>query len=119
MIGMHNYKELTPEKLEYIVVAGTDEITDGERLFFQIDDYDIVLLQIAGEYYAVGDVCTHDDGPLGDGEVEDCAIICPRHGARFDIHTGKVLSLPAYEDIPVFPVRVQDGQIEIGLPLED
>jgi len=115
---MSNYKELAPEKLEYVAVAEVGEIADGERLFFQIDDFDIVLLQIAGEYYAVGDVCSHDNGPLGDGEVEDCAIICPRHGARFDIRTGKVITLPAYEGIPVYPVRVQAGQIEIGLPLE-
>jgi 3-phenylpropionate/trans-cinnamate dioxygenase ferredoxin subunit len=114
---MHNYKELAPDKIEYVAVAEPSEISDGERLFFQIDDFDIVLLQIAGEYYAVGNICTHDNGPLGDGQVEACAIACPRHGARFDIRTGKVLALPAYEDIPVFPVRVQDGQIEIGLPL--
>ena len=70
-----------------------------------------------GEFYAIADLCSHDDGPLGDGDLEDHEIICPRHGARFDVRTGKVLSLPAVEDISAYPVRCIDGKIEVGVPI--
>ena len=60
----------------------------------------------------------HHDGPLGDGDLEGMEIICPRHGARFDVQTGKVVALPAVVDIPAYPVRIKDGQVEIGVPLE-
>ncbi|MEJ2263259.1 MAG: non-heme iron oxygenase ferredoxin subunit [Anaerolineales bacterium] len=115
---MYNYKELNPEKCEFIAIGPTDELTNGERLFVEIDEEPIVVFNIAGQYYAVGDVCSHDDGPVGDGELEGFEVICPRHGARFDVRSGKVLSLPAIVDIPAYPVRVVDGQLEIGLPLD-
>ena len=115
---MYNYKELNPEKCEFIAIGSADELENGERLFVEIDEEPIVVFNIAGQYYAVGDVCSHDDGPVGDGELEGFEVICPRHGARFDVRSGKVLSLPAIVDIPVYPVRVVDGQLEIGLPLD-
>ena len=103
--------------LEYVAVAGTDELPRGERLFLEIDGKQIVLFNVGGDYFAIGDVCTHDDGPLGDGELDGHTIICPRHGARFDVRTGKALTLPAVTPTPSFPVRIQDGNIEIGLPI--
>jgi len=83
-----------------------------------IDGLQIVVFNVAGSYYAIGDVCSHDNGPLGDGELDGLEVICPRHGARFDIRTGEVRSLPAIVDIPAYPVRVVDGQLEVGVPLE-
>ena len=82
----------------------------------EIDDLPIVVFRIGGELFAIADICSHDDGPLGDGDLEGYEIVCPRHGARFDIRTGKALALPAIVDISAYPVRVIDGQIEIGLP---
>jgi len=102
-------------ELSFISVCPEEELPPGERLFMEIDNNSIVLFNLAGDYYAIADVCTHDDGPLGEGEVEDHQIICPRHGARFDITTGEVLALPAIQDVPVYPVRVVDGMIEIGI----
>ena len=90
----------------------------GSRLFVEIDDRPIVVFNIAGQLFAIGDVCSHDDGPLGVGDLEGKEIICPRHGARFDVQTGKVVALPAVVDIPAYPVRIKDGQVEIGVPLE-
>ncbi len=113
---MYNYKQLEQQKLEYIPVGSVDELADGERLFIEIDQQPIVILNVDGEYYAIADVCSHDDGPVGEGTLEGYEIICPRHGAHFDIRTGKVLALPAFVEIPAYPVRVVDGQIEIGLP---
>lgn len=115
---MYNYHKLDPNLCEFIPIATRDEIRQGERLFVEIDGSPIVVFNIAGTYYAIADICSHDDGPLGEGELDGYEVTCPRHGAEFDVCTGKVLSLPAVVDIPAYPVRVNDGEIEIGLPLE-
>ncbi len=112
------YAPIDPETCEFISVAGQDELPNGERLFLEIDDLYLVLFNIAGDYYAIADLCSHDDGPLGDGDLDGHQVACPRHGARFDVRTGKALTLPAVERIPAFPIRVVDGQIELGLPKE-
>jgi 3-phenylpropionate/trans-cinnamate dioxygenase ferredoxin component len=113
---MYNNRIVDQQKLEFIPVGTVDELKEGERLFIEIDGTPIVILYIGGEYYAIGDVCSHDDGPVGEGNVEGFEIICPRHGARFDIRSGKVLALPAFVDIPAYPVRISGDQIEIGIP---
>lgn len=114
---MYNYSLLDPAQCEFVAVAGVDEVPDGKRLFISIDTHSIVVFNIAGGYFAIGDICSHDGGPLGDGDIEGFDIICPRHGARFDVRSGKVLSMPAFVDIPAYPVRIVDGQIEIGVPI--
>ena len=114
---MFNYLKLSSEKIEFIPVAGVQDLPTGERLFVEIDGKPIVVFNLAGGFFAIADVCSHDDGPVGDGELEGDEVICPRHGARFDIRTGKALALPAVVDIPAYPVRVKDGQIELGIPL--
>ena len=116
---MYNYKELKPDAVEFVAIADIVDVPPGERLFIEVDQKSIVLFNIAGQYYAIADVCSHDDGPLGDGDLEGLEVICPRHGARFDIRTGKVLALPAVEDIPAYPVQVVNGEIQIGVPVED
>jgi 3-phenylpropionate/trans-cinnamate dioxygenase ferredoxin subunit len=116
---VYNYREISPDTVEYVIVAGEGELGIGDRLFVEIDEHRIVIFNIAGQYFAIGDVCSHDDGPLGDGELEGHQIVCPRHGARFDVRSGKVASLPAFVDIPAYPVRFVDGQLEVGVPLLD
>ena len=113
---MYNYKVRDLEKLEFIAVGTVEELKEGDRLVVEIDGMPIVILNLSGEYYAIADVCSHDDGPVGEGAIEGYEIICPRHGARFDLRTGKVIALPAFVDIPAFPVRIVDNHIEIGLP---
>jgi 3-phenylpropionate/trans-cinnamate dioxygenase ferredoxin component len=100
---------------EYIQVVEADEVGLGERIVVEVDDVPIAIFNVDGKYYAIGDVCTHDNGPLADGELDGFQIICPRHGARFDLRDGKALTLPAVADTPWYPVRVLDGWIEIGL----
>ena len=100
---------------QFYPVVPVEELPKGERIFIEINENPIVIFHIQDEFFAMADVCTHDDGPLGDGMLEDYQIICPRHGARFDVRTGKALTLPAVLDAPVYPVRVLDGQVEIGV----
>ena len=104
-------------QFEFYPVVSADELPNGERLFLEIDGLPMVVFNIAGRFFAIGDVCTHDDGPLGEGELEDYQIVCPRHGARFDVRNGKAMSLPAVVDTPSYPVRVVDGQVEVGVPI--
>ena len=105
------------ERLTFVAVATIDELGDGERLLFEVDEFSVALFKIDGGYYAIADVCSHDNGPVGEGEIDGHEIVCPRHGARFDLRNGKALTLPAVEDISAYPVRVEGDQILVGLPL--
>jgi 3-phenylpropionate/trans-cinnamate dioxygenase ferredoxin subunit len=115
---MYNYTKLPQEGCEYIQIAPASEVHPGERMFVEIDERLIVIFNIAGQFFAIADVCSHDDGPVGEGRLDEYEISCPRHGAEFDVRSGKVLSLPAIVDIPAYPVRVVDGELEIGLPVD-
>ncbi len=101
--------------LTYYQVCSEDDLPDGDRLFIEMDEDPVVIFHHHGEYFAIADLCTHDNGPLGEGELEDHQVVCPRHGARFDITTGEVLTLPAVKSVKSYPVRVVDGVIEIGV----
>ena len=115
---MFNYALFDETKAEFFEIAPESELPIGERLFVAIRDAPIVIFNIAGKFFAIGDVCTHDDGPLGDGDLDGHNVVCPRHGAEFDVRTGKVTSMPAVVDIPAYPVRVKDGMVEVGFPKE-
>lgn len=112
---MFNYTKLEESEVDFVEIGPAD-LPNGERLFVEIEDRPIVVFNIAGTYYAIGDVCTHDNGPLGDGDLEDHTIVCPRHGGEFDVRTGKAIMLPVVEDIPAYPVRVVNGNLELGIP---
>lgn len=103
-------------KYIFYEVASEDDFRDNNRLFIEIDKLKIMVIRINGEYFAIEDICTHDNGPLGDGDIIDCKIICPRHGAKFDLRTGSALTLPAVKNIPIYPVRIVNGFIEVGTP---
>jgi 3-phenylpropionate/trans-cinnamate dioxygenase ferredoxin subunit len=115
---MYNYTTFDQTKIEFLEIAPASELPNGERLFLEIEGRAIVIFNIAGQYFAIGDVCTHDDGPLGDGDLEGFNIVCPRHGAEFDVRTGKVVQMPAVVDIPAYPVKVVDAMIRLGIPKE-
>lgn len=103
------------EDIEFIEIAEEDELPVNERLFFEISGQPFVIFNLAGNLYAIGDVCTHDNGPLGEGEVVGFDISCPRHGGRFDIRTGKATRSPAFRDIPAYPVKIENGKIFLGI----
>jgi 3-phenylpropionate/trans-cinnamate dioxygenase ferredoxin subunit len=75
------------------------------------------VFNIDGELYALEDRCSHDDGPLveGDWEPDEAVAICPRHGSRFDIRTGRPLTLPAVIPVETYPVRVEDGVVKVSV----
>ena len=113
---MAYYDKVDPATADYVVVATTDELPNGTRKLLEVDGRAIAVFNIAGTYYCIADVCSHDDGPVAEGELDGDSIECPRHGAHFDVRTGKVLSFPAIVDIPAYPVRVEDGEVLVGLP---
>ncbi len=115
---MFNYITLEESKLEFIEIASALELPNGERLFVDVGNKPIVIFNIANQLFAIGDVCTHDDGPLGDGALEGNNIVCPRHGAEFDVRNGQAMQMPAVIDIPAYPVQVRDGKIFVGIPKE-
>ena len=101
--------------ITFYPLCPTDDLPSGERMFVEIGEDSVVVFNIGGEFFAIADLCTHDMGALGEGEVEDHEIICPRHGARFDLRTGEALTLPAVQGVPSYPVRVVDWVLEIGV----
>jgi 3-phenylpropionate/trans-cinnamate dioxygenase ferredoxin subunit len=95
----------------YVKVARADEIKPGQKKTVEVDGILVVVVNLDGEFYAVEDVCTHDGGPLGEGRLDGCELICPRHGARFDVRTGAATRMPASEPAPTYAVRVEDGDV--------
>ena len=96
-------------------VCPVEELPPGEVKIVRAGEIAIGVYNAGGELYAIEDRCSHDDGPLaeGDWEPEELVAICPRHGSRFDIRTGKALSLPAYLPVETFPVKVVDGVVKV------
>jgi 3-phenylpropionate/trans-cinnamate dioxygenase ferredoxin subunit len=111
--------ESSEDELEFITVAQVGELLEGDRIFLEIDGEIVALFNIEGDYFAIQDLCSHDDGPVAEGEIIGHEIECPRHGALFDLRTGEALSLPAVVDIPSYPVRVIGNDIQIAFPLDE
>lgn len=107
--------QTTAETRKWIDVAEVGDINEGDVKTFQVDAHRVAVARANGQLYAVQDLCSHDDGPLGDGELEEFAIVCPRHGAKFDIRSGAVLAMPAAAPIETFPVMEKDGRIHIAV----
>lgn len=98
---------------EWTDVARASELAPGEYRVVDVDDVMIAVFNLAGEFFAIEDNCTHDHLCLTGGDIDGDEIICPHHGARFNLKTGKATAPPAYEDAPVFPLRVVDGVIQV------
>jgi 3-phenylpropionate/trans-cinnamate dioxygenase ferredoxin subunit len=101
--------------LEYVPVAKLSELISSQKLSLEIDDHYIVLVHLEGAVYCLDDVCTHDGGPLGEGEIDGNCLVCPRHGAKFDIRTGDAVLMPATEPTATHAVRVDGDQIYVKL----
>lgn len=100
----------------FVKVARLDDVAPGELLRVEMNGRLICLANVDGQIYAVDDDCTHISGPLDQGELEGCVLTCPLHLARFDVRTGKVLRGPARDDLPIYRVRVENGDILVAAP---
>ena len=98
-------------------VCPLDELPPGSMKLVPAGQITVGVYNCDGDLYALEDRCSHDDGPLVEGEWEPdrCVVICPRHGASFDIRSGRALTLPAYEPVETFPVRVEDGIVKVDV----
>ncbi len=100
----------------FVTVAKVGEIPDGGIKIVRVGDQELAIFHVAGEYHAIADVCTHDGGPLAEGILDGHVIECPRHGARFDVRTGAVLSPPAVAPVPKYEVKVMGDEIQVAWP---
>jgi len=98
----------------WITAANASDISVGQFKPVEVSGKQLLICHVTQEEFtAIDDTCTHDDGPLADGWLEGTAIECPRHGARFDVRTGKVLALPAAVPINTYPVKVEGNEIKV------
>lgn len=98
---------------DWVKVGAAEELTPGGWRVIDVDGAQVAVVNVDGRYYAIEDVCTHDGGELTGGHICGFEIECPRHGARFDLRTGKALCAPAYEPTAVFPIRIEDGVVYV------
>jgi len=99
----------------FVKVARVTEIPNGSVKNYSIEGSNIVICNVDGSFYAIADLCSHDGGPLGEGELFDHQIECPRHGARFEIRTGKPMCLPAVTPIPAYPLQIRGDEVWVSL----
>lgn len=100
---------MAPER--WVEVPGAASVPEGMHRTFLVDGFPLLLARLSGRLYAVEDRCSHDDGRLGEGKLEGCEVICPRHGARFDLRDGRVTRMPAVAPILSVPVREAEGRV--------
>ena len=100
---------------DFVTVAKTSDVPDPGRVIVEVDETLVVLIQAGGQYYAIDDVCTHDGGPLGEGELAGYTIACPRHGAKFDVRDGRPLCAPATQPLRSYPVKVEGSRVFVQI----
>ncbi len=98
---------------EFVKVATTSDIEPGTVKVYEAGGKQIAVCNVDGTFYAIADVCTHDGGPLDQGELLGDQIECPRHGALFDVKTGRALTLPAVQAVQSYPVQVDGDDIKV------
>lgn len=99
---------------EFVFAVKEEEILEGQILALNIDDVPVAFTRLDGRIVAFGDVCTHDDGPLAEGTIDGECVECPRHGARFNLFTGKA-TFPAPSPIPIYETKIEDGNVQVKL----
>jgi len=106
---------VTKDLTGFVKLAKTTDIPTGEARTYDFGDDSIALCNVEGAFYAIDNVCTHDDGPLGDGKLVGCEVECPRHGARFDVRTGEVTAMPAAVGVNSYETYVDGDDIYVKL----
>lgn len=100
---------------DFVEAATIDEIPDSGVLCLEVEERFVVIVRIEDNYFCLDDVCTHDGGTLGDGDLIDGCLECPRHGARFDVKTGDAVTMPATEPTASHEVKVTGETIMVRL----
>lgn len=103
--------------MDFVKVATKSEIPEGTVRVFTVDGHRVAICHAEGDdvLYAIADLCTHDNGPLGEGELDDHQIECPRHGARFDVKSGKAMCLPAVKPVPTYQVELRGDEVWVAV----
>jgi NAD(P)H-dependent nitrite reductase small subunit len=101
--------------VEWHRVATASEVEEDEPRAVRVGDESIAIYKVEGAFYATSDICTHEFASLSEGFIEGDVIECPLHAGRFHIPSGKALSPPVSEDIRTYPVKVEDGNIFVGV----
>ncbi|MDX6633648.1 MAG: 3-phenylpropionate/trans-cinnamate dioxygenase ferredoxin component [Solirubrobacterales bacterium] len=106
-----------PEAATTIPVCPAAELASGEMRLVEVGERKIGVFNCDGALYAIEDRCSHDDGPLAEGEFDaaTCTVECPRHGSLFDLTSGRPKTLPAYQPVETFPVSVEDGTVKLEI----
>ncbi|MCX7096986.1 MAG: non-heme iron oxygenase ferredoxin subunit [Methylococcales bacterium] len=94
-------------------VINENALAEGENIVVDLDGTDVAIFKIEGAFYAIEDICSHDGAEIASGQLQGDEIVCPRHGARFCVKTGAVKAAPAYENISCFPVRIENGTVQV------
>lgn len=100
---------------DFTKVATNSEIPEGGKLYVELDERLVVIFRAGGDLYCLDDVCTHDGGPLGEGQLTGYEIACPRHGAKFDMRTGQALTMPATEATAVHEIKAEGDDVLVRL----
>lgn len=101
---------------EYVKLCEESEIAEGQVKTFEVKDRPIAVARWQGSFYAFDNICTHDGGSLGDGDLVKGQIQCPRHGARFELKTGQVTRMPAVIGIETYETKVENGEVFAAIP---
>jgi nitrite reductase/ring-hydroxylating ferredoxin subunit len=99
---------------EFTKVAETGEIRPGQMKQVKLNGESVVIANVGGTFFAFGGVCTHDDGPLADGDLEGPIVTCPWHFSQFDVRTGEVVEPPAEESVPTYPVQIEGNSVYVS-----
>lgn len=100
---------------DFVPVATTGELNDNEGTVVEANGHMIALFRVDGDFYAIGNECTHTGGPLGEGDLDGTTVTCPWHGSQFDITSGEVLEPPADDPEPEYEIRVDGDEVQVGV----
>jgi len=99
---------------EFVRVAGVGDVPPGEMMIVEIDGEEVAIANVAGEFYAFQNECTHRGGPLGEGILMDDIVECPFHGGKFNVRTGEVVESPPQEPLVTYSVQLDGDDIKVG-----
>jgi 3-phenylpropionate/trans-cinnamate dioxygenase ferredoxin component len=103
---------------EFVRACALSDLPDGEALAVELAGEPVALVKTGGEVFAIRDVCSHAEVPLSEGEIDGCTIECWLHGSRFDLRTGKPTGMPATVPVPVYPVKIEGGDVLVSIDQE-